>query len=366
MNMNILDTGIKTIKNVQKVLFGKGSFNDLNQIINSELLKFKNDRVIIFIDHFFQNKSLVENLNKYEIVFVDTTNEPKTSKIDSIMEDLRRNNQNSPAMIVGIGGGSTLDTAKACSNLFNNSGKASDYQGWDKLKNPGVFKIGIPTISGTGSESTRTCVMTNSINGLKLGMNSDFSVFDYIILDPDLTKSVSRDQFFFTGMDAYIHCIESLDGNFRNSIGDSYSNETLKLCNDVFLSENMMSFHNREKLMVASYLGGCSIATSYVGLIHPFSAGLSVVLGIHHCEANCIVMNSMEEFYPIYHKNFKEMVKKQNISIKKGIANNLTDLQYHELYKSTIIHEKPLYNALGDDYKKILNKNKVIEIFKKM
>ena len=61
-----------------------------------------------------------------------------------------------------------MDTAKAISNLLTNPGEAADYQGWDLVKNPAVFKIGIPTISGTGSEATRTCVMTNSLTGLNL------------------------------------------------------------------------------------------------------------------------------------------------------------------------------------------------------
>ncbi len=60
------------------------------------------------------------------------------------------------------------------------------------------------------------------------------------------------------------------------------------------MSEDMMAAENRSKMMVASYLGGSAIATSYVGLVHPISAGLSVVLGIHHCVANCITMRAME------------------------------------------------------------------------
>jgi 3-deoxy-alpha-D-manno-octulosonate 8-oxidase len=59
-----------------------------------------------------------------------------------------------------------FDTGKAVSNLLRNPGNAEDYQGWDLVKNPGVYKIGVPTISGTGAEASRTCVMTNPKNGL--------------------------------------------------------------------------------------------------------------------------------------------------------------------------------------------------------
>ena len=208
--------------------------------------------------------------------------------------------------------------------------------------------------------------MTNPVNGLKLGMNSDFTVYDQIILDPDLTNTVPRDQYFYTGMDAYIHCMESLRGSYRNAIGDAYSDQTIQLCRDVFLGGDMMSDENRAKLMVASYLGGCAIATSYVGVVHPFSAGLSVILGIHHCVANCITMRAMEQFYPEGYREFWQMTKYQGVTIPEGICRNLTDEQYDSLYASTVIHQKPLINALGENYKDILTREEVKKIFLKM
>ena len=179
-------------------------------------------------------------------------------------------------------------------------------------------------------------------------------------------ETVPRNQYFFTGMDAYIHCVEALAGSYRNAIGDAFSRETINLCRSVFESRDMKSAENREKLMVASYLGGCSIATSYVGVVHPFSAGLSVVLGTHHCIANCIVMRAMEEFYPAAFEEFWSMVDAQGVEMPLGICRNLTDQQYSDLYDATIIHEKPLTNALGPVFKEILTKEKVIDLFKKM
>jgi 3-deoxy-alpha-D-manno-octulosonate 8-oxidase len=118
---------------------------------------------------------------------------------------------------VGLGGGITMDTAKSVSNAITVAGPPTTRPG----ARAGIFKIGIPTISGTGAEATRTCVMTNPASGLKLGMNSDFTVFDHVIMDPELTATVQRDQYFYTGMDAYIHCIEALAGSYRNAIGDA-------------------------------------------------------------------------------------------------------------------------------------------------
>jgi 3-deoxy-alpha-D-manno-octulosonate 8-oxidase len=367
--MSVLDTGIRNVRNVSRFTIGRGGIAELPNLLSTRR-DDKSQAVIFFIDEFFETRlDILENLGitiNDEVVFVSTAEEPTTQVVDLIIEDLRNKGINTPCAIVGMGGGITMDIAKAVSNLFTNLGGASKFQGWDLIKRPGIYKIAIPTLSGTGAEATRTCVMTNRHNGLKLGMNSDHTVYDQIIMDPDLTATVPRNQYFYTGMDAYIHCFEALAGSYRNAIGDAYSRETINLCRQVFLNADMMSEENRERLMVASYLGGCAIATSYVGLVHPFSAGLSVVLGFHHCIANCIVMRAMKPYYPQEYSEFWNMVEMQNIQIPQGVCRSLSDDEYEQLYASTIIHQKPLTNALGENYTDILTKDTVIKIFKDM
>lgn len=349
-------------------MLGVKSFFNLSSILNERRMS-QLGGVIFIVDEFFRkNEVFVLDLKKNdELFFVETSKkEPTTDYINQLKVDVENRSSIKPCAIVGIGGGSSLDVAKAISNLLTNKGKAEDYQGWDLVVNPGIFKIGIPTLSGSGSEATRTCVMTNPKNGLKLGMNSDHTLFDQVILDPLLTETVPRDQYFWTGMDAYIHCIEALSGSHRNAIGDALSSQTLLLCKQVFFSENMQSLENREKLMVASYLGGNAIATSHVGLVHPLSAGLSVVLGTNHCVSNCIVMRAMEEFYPREFDEFWKMVSAQNVKIPENVCKNLSDKKFERLYNSTIIHEKPLKNALGSNFKSILTPEKVKDIFERM
>ena len=364
-----LDTGIKNSRNVLRYAFGTGTLQMLQDLLNDKR-ESNTSSVVFFIDEFFKhNDSVIERLpvsSSDIVIYTNTKNEPTTDYINELTNTIKSSKGNNPCAVVGMGGGITLDTAKAVANLLTNGGKAEDYQGWDLVKKPGIYKIGIPTLSGTGAEATRTCVMTNKNTGLKLGMNSDHTVYDQLILDPELTKTVPRNQYFYTGMDAYIHCMESLQGNYRNAIGDAFSHQTLALCREVFLSDDMMTDENRSKLMVASYLGGCAIANSYVGIVHPFSAGLSVVFNEHHCVANCMVMNAMEEFYPEYYDEFWMMVEKQGVKIPSGIAKGLNETLYDELYNSTVIHEKPLINALGENYKKILSRDKVREILEKI
>jgi len=368
-NPPILNTGIKTVRNVLRYTIGQGCLRDLPEI----LFKARNqseDYVLVFVDEFFQSKPDILRQIQVQpvdlLVFVSTAEEPTTEYVDNLVRNLRIERSQNPCAIVGMGGGITMDVAKAVSNLLTNPGKAEDYQGWDLVTNPGIFKIAIPTVSGTGAEATRTCVLTNKKKRMKLGMNSDFTVYDMILMDPNLTATVPRNQFFYSGMDAYIHCIESAAGTYRNAVGDAYSRETISLCRQIFLEGDMMSPENREKMMVASYLGGCAIATSYVGLVHPFSAGLSVVLGQHHCLANCMALRALSEYYPEASKEFEMMLQNQNVSLPKGVCASLNDAQFQELFESTVIHEKPLTNALGAGWRDILTRETVTNIFEKI
>ncbi len=367
--MSILNTGVRHVRNVQRYVIGAGSMKTLPQILQQRR-SLGGGVVIFFVDQYFrETKDLARLLDIRDtdmLLFVASDAEPTTEYIDSLAEKIRRTLTTLPTAIVGMGGGCAMDVAKAASNLLTNGGRAQDYQGWDLVILPGVYKIAIPTLSGTGAEATRTCVMTNLNNGLKLGMNSDHTVFDQIVMDPELTATVPRDQYFYTGMDAYIHCIEALAGSYRNAIGDAQSRSTIALCREVFLSDDMMLLENREKLMVASYLGGCAIATSYVGLVHPLSAGLSVVLGLHHCIANCIVMRAMERFYPDAYREFWIMVERQRVEIPEGLCRNLTDAQYAALYNASTVHQKPLTNALGEDYLRVLTPERVTELYRMM
>ena len=360
-----LQTGVSICKNVNSFIFGQNKICEIENILK-ERRSLGSGYILFFIDSFFKTKS--EVIEKLKIgktdakFFVDTRLEPYTDEINSIKETLQSQNLDRPSAIVAVGGGCTLDTAKAIANLLTNPGKAEDYQ--DGISKILLFINWI--LLFLNRARPRTCVMTNSKTGLKLGMNSDYTVFDQLILDPNLTASVPKAQYFWTGMDAYIHCIESMAGIYRNSIGDAYSSQALKLCREVFFSDNIMSAQNREKLMVASYMGGCAIASSFVGLIHPFSAGLSVVLGTHHCLANCIIINSMNDFYPEECEEFKMMANKQKIEIPNKICKDLSVEELNKLYECTIIHEKPLTNALGENFKKILTKDKVIDFFQKL
>lgn len=356
----------RNAKNVGYYMIGKGALGQLEELIAPRREK-KDGPVIYFIDHYFKDKNLHDRLPVMPwdlMLYVDTTHEPTTEYMDQLADEVRGRSEQTPCCMVALGGGATMDTCKAVANLMTNPGKAEDYQGWDLVQHPAPYKIAVPTLSGTGAEVSRTCVLMNMRKNLKLGMNSDFTMYDQVLMDPELTRTVPRDQYFYTGMDTFMHCFESLAGGYRNAIVDALAQKAVEMCKEIFLSEDMMSDENLEKMMIASYLGG--MAAGFVGVVHPVSAGLSVALHMHHGIANCYALSVLEDIYPEPYRDFMAMMERQKVSLPKGICANLTDAQYDALYEGSIVHEKPLTNQLGPDYKKILTRENLIGRFKRM
>ena len=354
----------RNFKMVSYVVYGRGSFNQLDEILAPR--RNGNSPMIFLVDHYFENKQLVSRIPLHaedKIIFADVNFEPKTKQVDELANKLKQQ-FGSISGIIGIGGGSVMDLAKAVALMMNNPGSSADYQGWDLVKYPGVYKAGIPTLSGTGAEVSRTTVLTGPTR--KLGMNSDFTPFDQIVLDPELTANVPVNQRFYTGMDCYIHCIESLTGTFLNEFSKSYGEKALNLCQEVFLSEGEWGDEHDDKLMMASYAGGMSIAYSQVGIAHAVSYGLGYLLGTRHGIGNCIVFDKLEEYYPDGVREFKLMVKKNKIEIPQHITRGLTDEQFDTMINVSL-GMKPLWeNALGADWEKIMTREKLRSLFEQL
>jgi 3-deoxy-alpha-D-manno-octulosonate 8-oxidase len=357
----------KNFPMVPRVIFGRGSFNQLSEIIAPKRLNV-NASFIYIVDDVFKNNSWLTSRIRLSyddrIIFVSAEEEPKTSQVDELVEDIILSSKERPSGIIGIGGGTILDLAKAVSIMLTNEGESKDYQGWDLVKNPAIYHVGIPTISGTGAEVSRTTVLTGPTR--KLGINSDYTPFDQVILDSELTKDVPKDQWFYTGMDCYIHCIESLTGTYLNTFSQTYGNMALDLCKELFLDNNLTQEESQEKLMMASWHGGMSIAYSQVGVAHAMSYGLAYLLGIKHGIGNCIVFDHLKEFYPEGVKLFKAMKAKHNIMLPQGICADLSDKDF-DVMTSVALSLEPLWeNAVGKHWKKTITKEKLKELYQRM
>jgi 3-deoxy-alpha-D-manno-octulosonate 8-oxidase len=197
-------------------------------------------------------------------------------------------------------------------------------------------------------------------------MNSDFTPFDQIVLDPELTSNAPVNQRFYTGMDCYIHCIESLTGTFLNEFSKSYGEKALELCQNVFLGDGDWGPEQDDKLMMASYAGGMSIAYSQVGVAHAVSYGLGYLLGTRHGVGNCIVFDKLGEFYPDGVTEFKKMVDKNKIEIPQHITRGLSDEQFNTMIDVSL-GMKPLWeNALGSDWERIMTREKLRALYEQL
>jgi 3-deoxy-alpha-D-manno-octulosonate 8-oxidase len=352
---------------VSRVVFGRGCFGQLNDIL-SEVRGYEKSPMVFLVDDVFLNRSIRDRIpmkNQDLLLWVNVDEEPKTAYVDEltgrVRDELKSVNGNVPHGVIGIGGGSTMDLAKAVSLMLTNPGSSADYQGWDLIKNPAVYHAAVPTLSGTGAEVSRTTVLTGPEK--KLGINSDHTVFDQIILDPELASGVPIDQRFYTGMDCYIHCVESLNGTFLNAFSQSYGEKAMALCREVFLEPGPDS---DDKLMMASYFGGMSIAYSQVGICHALSYGLSFVMGIHHGIGNCIAFNALEGYYPEGVLEFRKMMEKHDIQLPKNLCKDLKDEDLERMVDVSLVLDPLWSNALGPEWWKIMTRDKIKALYLNM
>lgn len=358
-------TNFRNFPMVPKVIFGRGSFSQLADIL-MPLRRNSEAPVIYLVDGFFEGSPLHANIPQLfndQIIFVSTKEEPKTQQVDALVERCKQYFDQLPSAIVGIGGGSILDVAKAVAIMLNNKGKAQDYQGWDLVQNQAIYHIGIPTISGTGAEVSRTAVLSGPEK--KLGINSDFTTFKQVVLDPNLLASVHSQQWFYTGMDCFIHCVESLSGTFLNAFSQSYGEKAMSLCKEVFLGD-LATHEAQEKLMMASWHGGMSIAYSQVGVAHALSYGLSYILGTKHGLGNCLVFQHLKEFYPNGVGLFYEMMHKHQIVLPKLHLNNLHSKTIEQMVNIAWSMQPLWENALGPNWQSKITKQKIAAIYSKI
>ena len=356
----------KNFKNIDKVVFGRGAFNDMASILEPKATN--NAGFFVFlVDAFFEGKELSARIPKREndiLRYIDVDpHEPTTEQVDNLRDEILAV-KGIPAGIIGIGGGSIMDLAKALSLMFTNEGSSTQYQGLNLIKNPGIYHLGVPTISGTGAEVSMTAVLTGPVK--KLGLKCEWTVFNQIILDPELTATVPADKWFYTGMDTYIHCIESENGQLNNAFSHAYAEQSLKLCKDVFLGANAgQTDENADKLMIASLMGGLSLTYSEVGVCHALSYGLSKILDMKHCYANCLAFQHLTDYYPEGFADFSAMLKQHNIVLPTGLSNDWSDETIIQM--AEVAYDLPhMWNhAIGENWQETISLKTIENLYRR-
>jgi 3-deoxy-alpha-D-manno-octulosonate 8-oxidase len=353
--------------NVGKTVYGPGSFDQLGDILGPQ--RHRNEGYIVFlVDDFFEGRPLADRLPREAgdvLRFIDASHdEPTTDQVDEIRDSVL-GAHGLPAGVVGIGGGSVMDLAKALSLMFTNEGSSTLYQGLNLVKRPGVWHCGVPTISGTGAECSMTAVLTGPEK--KLGLKCEWTPFDQLVLDPELPATVPRNHWFYTGMDCYIHCCESESGRHYNTFSRAYGEEALRLCREVYLEDGSgQSPENDDKLMIASLFGGLSLTYSEVGVCHALSYGLSYVLKMRHGIANCLAFRHLGEFYGPAVLEFEEMIDRHEIDLPSGLAVGWTEEQITRMAEVALALHHMWDHAIGPDWRDEVSLQRVSDLFRSM
>jgi len=357
----------RNFKNVEYFAFGRGCFDRLDEVLAPR--RSGGDLSVVFlVDEVFRDRPLGQRIPLREKdlrVWVNVDAEPSTENVDRYRDDiLARSGGRPPDAVVGIGGGSVMDYAKAVALMLTNPGSSAAYQGLDLIRNPGVFKVCIPTLSGTGAEASMTTVLMGPEK--KLGIKCDYTMPDQVLLDPDLTADAPREQRFHTGMDCFIHAVESLTGTWRNAYSDAFAEKSMDLCRQAFLEADAGSRDADEKLMIASYLGGLSVTYSQVGVCHALSYGLSFVLHTRHGLANCIAFNHLEEVYPEGVRVFRSMLERQGVRLPEGVTAGLSEEQMDRMVEIAWRLEHMWDHAFGKDWRQKVRKEWIRSLFERM
>jgi len=294
----MIQTQSFSINQPTKIIFGTNSVKQLGNVVT----ELGGRKVFLVVDPGLKKAGIVEQisavLTENEIPYIlydKVTPEPGLKLADQGMKLAKKNRAD---CVIGVGGGSALDIAKAVSILLTNSGKAEDYLGLGKIKMPGVPKIMIPTTAGTGAEVTFTAVFINEKTRSKGGMNGDPLYPDAAILDPALTLSLPPAITASTGIDAFTHALEAFVSTQAHVISDMYAIEAMDL-----ISRNLgpayangANLEARSAMLLGSLLGGKALATAGVGLVHAMAYPLGGMFNTAHGLANAVLLPYVVEY----------------------------------------------------------------------
>ncbi|MGV9206108.1 MAG: iron-containing alcohol dehydrogenase family protein [Promethearchaeia archaeon] len=272
-----------------KVIFRRSGIGDLGKQVK-EILKPNNKNLRVFL---ITGKTSLEKSGKLEEIRNILENEEiawnqyqagkePTTDIVNTGKDLALEFESD--IIVGVGGGSVLDTAKAIAGLTTKGGIVQEYhEGKEFIKPPKPFILS-PTTSGTGSEITNNAVIKDPEKGIKKSIRGLWA--DLALLDPELTLSLPKKYTAYSGADALVQAIESLISKSRNYISDLFAQESIKYLgkNLPLVCDDLENIDLREKMLLGSFLGALSFANGKLGAVHGFAHPIGIQHDIPHGE----------------------------------------------------------------------------------
>ncbi|MBA7671324.1 Long-chain-alcohol dehydrogenase 1 [subsurface metagenome] len=221
--------------------------------------------------------------------------EPSVETIKKCMSAVTRVE---PDVIVGVGGGSCLDTAKTVAVLLKMGGNVRDYIGIGKVPAKGLPMILLPTTAGTGAETTPNAIIADKAAKSKEAIVSRYLLPDVAIVDPSFTDTVPPRVAAFTGVDAFTHALECYVSRKASPFTDVITLEAIRLIahNLKKARDDRSDKEARDKVAFGSLLGGLAITNSGTGGVHALAYPLGSMFGVPHGLSNAVMLPWVSEF----------------------------------------------------------------------
>lgn len=304
-----------------RIYFGSGMISRLKEIIE-ELSK--DPRLFLVTDRGIIDSGIADKVfNAFPgiQVFDEVEQNPKHPTVDKAGEIVR---EMKPDLIIGLGGGSSLDAAKAVALLAANPGGIEEYEGKGKYKSPPLPVLAIPTTCGTASEVTWVSVITHTERRFKMSIKGPLLFPAVALIDPDLLITLPPTLIASTGMDALTHAVEAYTVKPASFLTDIFARESLKL---IFQSlerayrDIKSDKEAREKIMLGSTLAGMAFGNSDVGAVHCIAEAVGSLYDTPHGVANSVFLPYVMEFnLPAAKSRYAEIARIAGIQEKKDEA----------------------------------------------
>jgi alcohol dehydrogenase len=267
-----------------RIIFGPGCSMRAGQLAReygARRVLLVTDPGIVAAGHAGRIQGYLEAAGLEVFAFDHADQNPTTRTVDRCLEVAQKNNID---FIVGLGGGSAMDTAKGVNFIFSNGGKIEDFWGHGKATKPMLPFIAIPTTAGTGSECQSYALIAGEHTHAKMACGDPKAAAKVAILDPELTLSQPRGVTAFTGIDTITHAVESAVTKKRNALSLMYSHEAFKLAIASFpqVLKTPLDIEARGRMQLAAAFAGTAIENSMLGAAHSAANPLTAHYNITH------------------------------------------------------------------------------------
>jgi alcohol dehydrogenase len=281
-----------------RVVFGVNSVEQAGELARSLPAKsvlLVTDPGIVAAGHAERVQRILESSGLRVTVFDRARENPTTECVEECVAAAKASG---PEAIVGLGGGSAMDTAKGCNFLLTGGGRMKDYWGVGKASRPMLPFMAIPTTAGTGSECQSAALIVDEETHQKMACLDPKVAARVALLDPNLTLSQPERVTACTGMDAITHAVETAVSKKRNPLSLLYSRESFKLCvkglPEVLLNPGDLDARGRMQLGAA--WAGTAIENSMLGAAHAAANPLTARCGLVHGQAVGVMLPSVIRF----------------------------------------------------------------------